>query len=152
MKDSFFKQSTTKFRTIYSSKHQVPVFLNKLKVFSYLRNERGNAHLPSTLRCTYFCAEGHVISRTRRGKSIISKSPFKNHGKCNSSTQMILDVNMNIIINTFHTHKRIKPVKMKTIIKVHHASNIEHPNNISDSFVIHPTVSTIFIFEHWKQN
>lgn len=41
---------------------------------------------------------------------------------------------------------------MKKIIIVHHASHTEHPNNIGYSFVIHPTVSTIFIFEHWKQN
>lgn len=65
---------------------------------------------------------------------------------------MVVDVNTHVFINIFHKHKRIKPVKMKTIIKIRRESYIGHPNNISYSFVILPTVSNILIFEHWKQN
>lgn len=68
----------------------------------------------------------------------------KTMGSITQAIRTVLDVNTNVIINIFHKHKQIKPIKMKMVIKVHHASHIGHPNNIGYSFVIHPTVSTIF--------
>lgn len=71
-------------------------------------------------------------------------SPLKNHGSITQAIQTMLEAAINILTNTFQKHRWNQAVKLKKIIIVHHASHIEHPNNIGYSFVIHPTVSTIF--------
>lgn len=77
-------------------------------------------------------------------KSIILYVILKNHGSITQAIQTMLEATINTLTNTFWKHRWNQAVKIKKIIIVHHASHIEHPNNIGYSFVIHPTVSTIF--------
>lgn len=79
-------------------------------------NEDMHTCLARCVWCIYLCAEGHVISRTRKGKNASSLSHHsKTMGSITQAIQMVLDVNTNVIIDIFHKHKWIKQEKWKRL-------------------------------------
>lgn len=79
-------------------------------------NEDMHTCLAHCVWCIYLCAEGYVISRTRKGKKASSLSHHsKTMGSITQAIQMVLDVNTNVIIDIFHKHKLIKQEKWKRL-------------------------------------